>query len=85
MSAPGVAPRSAAALLQCNTKFAVIAVQNYAGSGSLFLQSLLDGHPQALFLPATYGTPSIASPSFEDSYSLLNRASSTRFVELMKG
>ena len=42
-------------LLQCNTRFTVIAVQNYAGSGSLFLQSLLDGHPQALFLPATYG------------------------------
>ncbi|MFH1368232.1 MAG: sulfotransferase [Elusimicrobiota bacterium] len=32
----------------------VIAVQNYGRSGSLFLQSLLDGHPDLLCLPALY-------------------------------
>jgi len=32
----------------------VIAIQNYGTSGTLFLQSLLDNHPQVLITPALY-------------------------------
>lgn len=32
----------------------VIAIQNYGSSGTLFLQSLFDGHPDILSLPALY-------------------------------
>lgn len=35
----------------------VVAIQNYGSSGSLFLQSLLDGHPSLLALPALYIRP----------------------------
>lgn len=33
----------------------ILAIQNYGRSGTLFLQSLLDGHPQILSLPALNG------------------------------
>ena len=32
-----------------------LAIQNYGASGTVFLQSLLDGHPQILSLPSLYG------------------------------
>lgn len=33
----------------------IIAIQNHGGSGTMFLQSLLDNHPEILSLPALYG------------------------------
>lgn len=33
----------------------VLAIQNYGNSGTLFIQSLLDGHPQLISLPGIYG------------------------------
>lgn len=44
-----------ALLRAARTDLAVIAVQNYGSSGSLFLHSLLDSHPEALVLPGPYG------------------------------
>ena len=38
-----------------STELRVIAVQNYGSSGSIFLHSLLDSHPQTLVLPGSYG------------------------------
>jgi hypothetical protein len=38
-----------------STQVGIIAVQNYGSSGSIFLHSLLDSHPQALVLPGSYG------------------------------
>ncbi len=37
------------------TDFLAIGIQAYGGSGSLFMQSLLDGHPDILALPGTLG------------------------------
>lgn len=39
-----------------SVKASVVAIQNYGPSGSLFLQSLLDNHPQILSMPALYNT-----------------------------
>ena len=41
-------------LLDHNTNISVLAIQNYGPSGSLFLQSLVDDHPNILSIPALY-------------------------------
>lgn len=37
-----------------NDSYQVVAIQNFGSSGTLFMQSLLDGHPQILSTPARY-------------------------------
>lgn len=34
--------------------YLVVAIQNYGSSGTLFIQSLLDNHPQILSIPALF-------------------------------
>ena len=36
--------------MNCNAKFSVIEVQNYAGSVLFFMQSLIDNHQEELLL-----------------------------------
>ncbi len=43
------------ALSTAPTDFTVIAAQSYGHGGSVFLHSLIDGHPDVLTLPATLG------------------------------
>lgn len=49
------------ALLSAPTEFRVIAVQSYGHGGSIFLHSLIDGHPQVLALPGALGVQFYAS------------------------
>lgn len=39
---------------QLFSSMTVVAIQNYGSSGTLFIQSLLDNHPQILSIPALY-------------------------------